>query len=142
MLTKKEIDIVQGDWQKVATIADTAATLFYDRLFTVDPDLRRLFKSDLGEQKVKLMKMIGAAVNGLGNLPELVPVVKALGQRHQGYGVKADHYATVGSVLLWTLGQGLGTSFDAEHQAAWGKVYGVLADTMKAAAQPSAVAST
>jgi hemoglobin-like flavoprotein len=137
MLTKKEIDIVQADWANVAMIADTAATLFYDRLFSVDPALRRLFKSDLGEQKVKLMKMIGAAVNGLGNLPELVPVVQSLGRRHVGYGVKPEHYETVGAALLWTLGQGLGAAFTAEHRAAWAKVYVVLADTMRASAQES-----
>jgi hemoglobin-like flavoprotein len=134
MLSKKEIDIVQADWSKVLPISDTAATLFYDRLFTLDPSLRSLFKSDLTEQKQKLMRMIGAAINGLNNLPELVPVVQALGQRHVGYGVKNEHYGIVGSALLWTLGQGLGAGFGKENEAAWIKVYGVLADTMKASA--------
>jgi hemoglobin-like flavoprotein len=134
MLSKREIEIVQGDWNKVIPISDAAATLFYDRLFTLDPTLKGLFKSDLGEQKKKLMRMIGAAINGLNNLPELVPVVQALGQRHVGYGVKNEHYATVGAALLWTLGQGLGAGFGKENEAAWTKVYGLLADTMKSSA--------
>ena len=140
MLTKNEIDLVQTDWAKVLPIADTAATLFYDRLFALDPSLRSLFKSDIAEQKMKLMKMIGAAVNGLTNLAELVPVVQGLGKRHLGYGVKDAHYDTVGAALLWTLGQGLGAGFTAENQAAWAKVYGVLAETMKASATVSATA--
>ena len=136
MLSNKVIAIVQSDWEKAVPIADQAATLFYDRLFVLDPSLRGLFKSDLGEQKVKLMKMIGAAVNGLSDLGALVPVVQNLGRRHVGYGVKPEHYATVGAALLWTLKQGLGDGFGRDNEVAWTEVYGVLADTMKESAEP------
>jgi hemoglobin-like flavoprotein len=114
----------------VTPIADTAANLFYTRLFEADPQLKPLFKSNLDEQKKKLMQTIGLAVRGLGDLGALVPAVQALGRRHVGYGVKAKDYETVGAALLWTLSQGLGKGFDAEHEAAWTKVYGVLAKTM------------
>jgi hemoglobin-like flavoprotein len=137
MLSKSIISIVQSDWAKAVPIADQAATLFYDRLFTLDPSLRPLFKPDLTEQKTKLMKMIGAAVNGLDDLPALVPVVQALGRRHVGYGVKPEHYVTVGSALLWTLKQGLGDAFGRENETAWTQVYGLLADTMKESAEPA-----
>jgi hemoglobin-like flavoprotein len=140
MLSKKTIAIVQSDWSKAAPIADQAATLFYDRLFALDPSLKVLFKPDLSDQKVKLMKMIGAAVNGLEDLPALVPVVQNLGKRHVGYGVKSEHYVTVGAALLWTLKQGLGDGFGRENETAWTEVYGLLADTMRHAAQASPTA--
>jgi hemoglobin-like flavoprotein len=141
MLTEEEIRTVQADWKRVVPIAPTAATLFYDRLFGLDPGLRRLFPPDLTEQKGKLLRMLGTAVAGLSNLGALVPAVQDLGRRHAGYGVLPAHYATVGSALLWTLRTGLGADFDAAHEAAWAKVYGVLADTMQAAAatMPKAV---
>jgi hemoglobin-like flavoprotein len=50
------------------------------------------------------------------------------------------HYDTVGEALLWTLGQGLGDAFTPETEAAWTKVYGLLADTMKTAAAETAAA--
>lgn len=130
MLSKEEIELVQGDWSKVEPIAEQAATLFYDRLFSIDPELKPLFKSDFAEQKKKLMQTIGVAVKGLNNLGTLVPAVQALGRRHTGYGVKPKDYDTVGAALLWTLRQGLGTGFGPENEAAWGKVYGVLSKTM------------
>lgn len=130
MLSTKEIQMVQADWQKVTPIADTAASLFYTRLFEADPALKPLFKSDLDEQKKKLMHTIGLAVRGLDDLGSLVPAVQALGRRHVGYGVKPKDYDTVGGALLWTLRKGLGDGFDSEHEAAWAKVYGVLAKTM------------
>jgi hemoglobin-like flavoprotein len=130
MLTKQEISLVQADWDKVLPIADTAATIFYDRLFQVDPGLKPLFKSDFGEQKRKLMQVIGVAVRGLDDLGALVPTVQALGKRHVGYGVKPGDYDTVGAALLFTLRKGLGDGFDGAHEAAWAKVYGVLSRTM------------
>ena len=141
MLNEYEIQMVQQDWAKVLPIAETAATIFYDRLFALDPKLRALFKPDLTEQKLKLMKTIGYAVNSLTNVAEIVPTVQALGRRHVAYGVKPEHYQTVGAALLWTLKQGLGESFDSNHEAAWGKVYGVLSQTMIKAAEPALVAA-
>ena len=60
--------LVQNSFQKVAPIADTAAELFYNRLFELDPALKPLFKNDIKEQGRKLMKMIGMAVAGLDEL--------------------------------------------------------------------------
>jgi hemoglobin-like flavoprotein len=130
MLTTREIELVQGDWEKVATIEDAAATLFYERLFALDAQLQPMFPADLGVQKKKLMQTIGVAVMGLGDVQALIPAVQALGRRHAGYGVQPQHYDTVGAALLWTLKAGLGDSFDSEHESAWTKVYGVLAQTM------------
>jgi hypothetical protein len=45
-MTPDQTRIVQDTWKKVVPIADTAADLFYDRLFEIDPTSRPLFKSD------------------------------------------------------------------------------------------------
>lgn len=133
-MTPEEIALVQGSWQKVVPIKDTAAELFYGKLFELDPTLRPLFVSDIKEQGRKLMTMISLAVNGLTRLDTLVPAVQDLGRRHVGYGVKDEHYATVATALVWTLEQGLGAAFTPDVKAAWVKTYGVLAGTMKSAA--------
>jgi hemoglobin-like flavoprotein len=138
-MTPQQKHLVQTTFAKVAPIADDAAALFYGRLFELDPSLRPMFTTDLKEQGRKLMRMIGMAVNGLDRLDELVPVVRQLGARHAGYGVRDEHYGTVATALVWTLEQGLGPDFTPEVKDAWVAVYGVLATTMKdaAAAVPS-----
>lgn len=136
-LTNEEIQAVQSSWEKCVPIADKAAELFYGKLFELDPDLKPLFKGDMQEQGKKLMTMITVAVNGLNDLEKIVSAVKALGVRHVGYGVKDSHYDTVGSALIWTLGKGLGEEFTDALQAAWIKVYTLLATTMKGAAADS-----
>jgi Hemoglobin-like flavoprotein len=137
-MTPRQKELVQTSWEKVVPIADTAAELFYGRLFELDPSLRPLFKTDIKEQGKKLMTMITTAVRALDNLPALVPAVQALGRRHGGYGVKDEHYATVATALLWTLEKGLGPDFTPETKEAWVVVYTILADTMKAASAESA----
>jgi nitric oxide dioxygenase len=96
--------------------------------------VRPLFKGDLASQGKKLMQALGFIVNSLTRLDELVPVAQDMARRHVGYGVKAEHYDTVGAALLWTLEQGLGRAFTDEAKAAWGSAYGTLAGVMKEAA--------
>jgi len=134
-LTEAEIGLVQDTFSMVEPIADDAAAMFYGRLFEIDPDLRRLFKDDLAAQRKALMATLKIVVNGLNNLPAIVPAVKQLGARHAGYGVQTKDYDSVGAALLWTLEEGLGEAFTDEVKAAWATVYGLLAETMIEAAQ-------
>jgi hemoglobin-like flavoprotein len=79
-------------------------------------------------------------VKGLDRLEQLVPVVQDLGRRHARYGVKDEHYDTVGAALLWTLEKGLGAAFTPELKEAWATVYGILATTMQQAAREALAA--
>jgi hemoglobin-like flavoprotein len=133
-MTPEQIALVRSSFAKVVPIKETAADLFYGRLFELDPSLKPLFKGDIKEQGLKLMAMIGTAVGGLDRLDSIVPAVQALGRRHAGYGVKDEHYDTVAIALLWTLEQGLGAAFTPDVKTAWTSAYGVLAGTMKEAA--------
>src|SRR5689334_11074050 len=133
-MTNEEIKLVQNTFRQVAPIADTAAQLFYARLFELDPDLKLLFKGNLSEQGRKLMQMLGLAVNSLDRMEKLLPVVRSLGTRHVGYGVRDKDYDTVGQALLWTLRKGLGEAFTPEVELAWTEVYGTLASAMQSGA--------
>lgn len=129
-----QIELVQSSFARVEPIAETAAALFYGRLFELDPSLRFMFKGDIVEQGKKLMTTLKVVVVGLTRLDSLVPAVQALGRRHAGYGVSDEHYDMVADALLWTLEQGLGEYFTPDVDAAWRTAYGILADVMKAAA--------
>ena len=140
----EQIRLVQESFKKVVPIAGAAATLFYGRLFDLDPALESLFKGDMVEQGRKLMQMIGMAVVSLDRLEQVLPAVSALGARHAGYGVREKDYDTVGRALIWTLRKGLGDDFTPATEAAWAEVYATLAGAMKsaqaAAARPEAFA--
>ena len=127
--------LVQETWQHVVPIADTAATLFYDRLFEIDPKTRALFHGvDLARQGTKLTQAINMVVGALDRLDELAPVVADLGRRHAGYGVTDAHYDAVGAALIWTLEKGLGDGWSEDAKDAWSAAYAVLAGIMQSAA--------
>jgi len=130
----EQIRLVRESFEKIVPMADTAAQLFYARLFDLDPSLESLFKGDMAEQGRKLMQMLGVAVRGLDRLEQIVPAVEALGARHVAYGVREEHYRTVGRALIWTLRKGLRDEFTPEAEAAWGEVYAALSGAMKAGA--------
>jgi len=130
-MTNEQIKLVQDSFRQVAPIAETAAQLFYARLFELDPDLELLFKGNLTEQGRKLMQMLAVAVNSLDRMDQLLPVVRSLGARHVSYGVRDKDYDTVGQALLWTLRKGLGDGFTPDVEAAWTNVYTTLASAMQ-----------
>jgi hemoglobin-like flavoprotein len=133
-MTPDQVTLVQQSFAKVVPIADTAAELFYGRLFEIAPEVHPLFKGDMAEQRRKLMATLGVVVNGLSNLQSVLPAASSLAKRHVTYGVKTQHYPIVGEALLWTLARGLGPAFTEDVAAAWGAAYTTLSDFMVAEA--------
>jgi hemoglobin-like flavoprotein len=133
-MTSTQIQLIRETFALVAPRARVAALVFYQRLFELDPSLRPLFREDIEEQAAKLMQMLAAAVRLLDKPDSLIPVLQELGRRHVRYGVRDEHYDTVGAALLWMLGETLGIEFTAAAGEAWTSLYTVVATTMKHAA--------
>jgi len=143
MITEADKFIIKDTWRLVVPIAETAADLFYKRLFELQPSYQQYFTGEMKEQKRKLLAMLGFIVKSLdwpesawrddvADEDDLFLVVLALGRRHSElYKIPDASYATVGEALLWTLDYGLGKKFDSAARAAWTKVYTLVANTMK-----------
>jgi hemoglobin-like flavoprotein len=129
-MTPEQVSLVQQSFSKVAPIADTAAVLFYDRLFEVAPQVKAMFPADMTEQRKKLMATLAVVVNGLSNIESILPAASALATRHVAYGARPEHYPVVGATLLWTLEKGLGDAWTPETAAAWTAAYGALSGYM------------
>ena len=129
-MTPDQVALVQQSFAKVAPISETAAVLFYDRLFDIAPKVRAMFPTDLTEQRRKLMATLAVVVGGLGNLESILPAASALAKRHVSYGAKAEHYPVVGAALLWTLEKGLGDGWTPDVAEAWTAAYGTLSGFM------------
>ena len=130
-----QVRIVQETFEKVRPISETAAELFYKRLFELNPSLKSLFKGDMKKQGRMLMQMIDFAVKGIDEPDTILPTIQDLGKRHVGYGVEEEYYSTVGEALLWTLEQGLGKDFTPEAKEAWTEAYKLLSGVMISAAR-------
>ena len=129
-MTPEQVNLVQQSFAKVAPISETAAVLFYDRLFEVAPSVRAMFPDDMTEQRKKLMATLAVVVNGLANLQSILPAASALATRHVSYGARPEHYPVVGAALLWTLEKGLGEAWTPEVAEAWTAAYATLSGYM------------
>jgi hemoglobin-like flavoprotein len=141
LFSDSEKDIVFRSWRLVVPIAETAADLFYRRLFELKPEYRPFFGEDMAAQKRKLVRMLAFIVRSLewreeqwkedvDPAEDLLLVVLALGRRHRDlYKIPTESYGAVGEALVWTLEQGLGDAFTPATREVWIKLYTVLAST-------------
>jgi hemoglobin-like flavoprotein len=129
-MTPDQVELVQASFAKVVPISDEAAVLFYDRLFGMAPQVKRLFPTDMAEQRRKLMSTLAIVVSGLSDPPSILPAASALATRHVAYGAKAEHYPLVGQALLWTLEQGLGKDWTVDVAEAWTAAFTMLCSFM------------
>lgn len=133
-LSPLQIGRVQKTWALAEPLGDTVTTLFYGRLFELDPSLKPLFRNDLLHQGRSLRVMLSMVTAGLSQVEQLIPTLLSCGRRHVGYGVVDSHYDSVREALLWTLAQTLREHFSEEARGAWIATYELMAGVMKEAA--------
>ncbi len=133
-MTPEEIKLLRQTFALVEARGTIAALTFYQRLFALDPGVRPLFRGDIENQGKKLMVSLRFIVDSLETPKVLIPALESLGRRHFGYGVRDEHYDTVGSALLDMLQSVLGDGFGARERSAWALAYSTVAGVMKRAA--------
>jgi hemoglobin-like flavoprotein len=137
VITTRHRIIIVSSFVKVAA-EKRFATMFYERLFELDPTLRTLFKVDIEDQGHKLTQVLTTIIRGLGQVQTLTPVVQELGRRHTSYGVKHQDYQTVGEALIWSLEKALGDEYTPRVKEAWLTLYTYLANiAMEASPTPT-----
>lgn len=134
-MTPEQRALVKASYQRLIPLADTAAQLFYSRLFEINPSLRALFKTDFQDQAAKFADMVGVLVAELDHPDKVERTLRELGVRHIGYGVIDGHYDAVGESLVWAIGKALGREAGPELKEAWTEFYNLVASTMKESAQ-------
>ncbi|HLK66925.1 MAG TPA: globin domain-containing protein [Bryobacteraceae bacterium] len=130
LMTPGQKHAIRRSFPTVAALAKPISMLFYGRLFQVDPQLRPMFKQDIEVQGRKLMDMLAALMSQLDSFEDVLPALKALGQRHVGYGVRAEHYPLVGTSLLWAISVTLDEDFYPELREAWSALIEIVARVM------------
>jgi len=64
-MNNEQVDLVRRSFDAMWPIRRHIALAFYARFFEIDPDVRRLFPSDMERLHVKLMDAIAAIVGAL-----------------------------------------------------------------------------
>ena len=132
-MTEEQIILVKNSWKTFRRIdAAVVGDLFYSKLFIDNPRLEEMFPS-VEQQHRKLVEMLSYIVSRLDQPEAMTEDIKALAIRHEGYGVKREHYKLVGDALLWTIERGMGSDWNNKIKDAWKACYNMIAETMIAA---------
>ena len=107
-----------------------ASETFYENLFTVEPELRALFRSDLQSQGMRFMSTLATIADLLDTPAELRSEIADLARAHAGVGVRSVHFAPMGVALMVTLAETLGKDYTPDLQAAWHAAYDHFAALM------------
>ena len=122
MVSPSDRELMRASFAQVALMPDVAGALFYERLFTVNPEFRALFKHDMRIQNVKLIMMLDVIVEHYDDLDEILPALREMGQRHAGYGVKDRDYDAGRQISAVDAGAGTGRVIHARRPRRLGGV--------------------
>jgi hemoglobin-like flavoprotein len=137
-MTEEQTILVKNSWKMFRKVdSGLIGDVFYSKLFCDNPQLRSMFPSSMKAQYKKLIDMLSVVILRLDDLSEITADIKIMALRHESYGVKPQHYRSVGNALLWTLKRGLGNDWNNDLEQAWMAAYTKLAGAMIAAVRQS-----
>jgi len=134
-MTPEATKLVQATFKQLEADADYAAAVFYERLFTLDPALRKLFIGDLESQGRKLMATLKMITQTIDTLYAIMPAIESLAFQHVRFHVKPSDYETFGNALIAMLEFKLGSDFTPQVHDAWQQAYTEISSLMKEAAK-------
>lgn len=129
-MTEQQIQLIQRSFLKLLPQTFDAGTAFYERLFEIAPQVKPLFGENMSQQSKKLMRMLGIVVDGLYDFEQITQQIIELGERHQGYNVKPEHYPFLETALLAMLRDSLGAEYNEATEIAWKAALNRIKDVM------------
>jgi NAD(P)H-flavin reductase/hemoglobin-like flavoprotein len=134
----EDIALLDEFLRMISDQSDRVVGWFYAAMFLENPALRSLFPAAMDTQRDRLFRALTGAVRNLGEPETFVPMFQALGRDHRKYGVRAEHYETVGRALLTALAKYGEEVWVPEVEDAWRRAFTYMARTMIDGAQEAA----
>lgn len=130
--------LIQESFALVEGSADKVAGHFYALLFLEDPALRDMFPPMMDSQRDRLLGALVKVVHQVHEPQTIVDYLRQLGRDHRKFGVRPEHYETVGRCLVAAMKRYAGPGWTPAMDAAWTAAFTFLADTMITAAEEAA----
>ncbi len=129
-LNETDIASIEMTWELINEDRLRITELFYNKLFDLAPDTKKLFKTGILDQGSKLTDFLNFVVMYIREIDGLTLHLKFLGMKHKGYRVKKKHYPVYREALLWSFRTGLGKNWSEDAENAWEKVHEIMSSTM------------
>lgn len=138
-MTRDQVSQVQDSFKALAPFRDYAATLFYERLFEIDPSTQPFFASvDMRVQGAELMAALGVLVARLRRPDSLLERPGMAAIRHLCCGLQECHFSGIGKALIAMLAELLGHDWTHDLWLAWADAYAIVRRAMTAVARTPA----
>ncbi|MEZ5419186.1 MAG: protein kinase [Vicinamibacterales bacterium] len=119
-LARRKVECLEDSFAKLTPRAADLAARFYARLFERYPSVKPLFAhTSMRRQQQHLVAALTLVIDNLRSPEQSEPHLRALGERHGGYGAFPSHYPAVTGVLVDTIREMLGTDWNDEIESAW-----------------------
>jgi adenylate cyclase len=116
--------LVQRSRDRILLDPHRFGRLFYEALFRERPDLEPLFaQTNMERMREMLLHMLDRAVQRIDDLSSLADALRALGARHEGYGVRPGDYPSARKALLAALMGFFGEEAGSDVLAAWAAMF-------------------
>ena len=132
--SERVLDIMDRSWDYIEMNCDLQeiSDRFFERLFSVAPDLQTFFTKPKKMQFVMFAKAMDLIVRSVSDAKVMEVDLKAIAMRHIKYDIRSEHLEVFGSVLLQTLGEAAGPAhWDEDIEAAWGEIYFQIAGVFR-----------
>lgn len=132
-----DVETLESSFNLLAPQADELVRRFYERLFQNYPEVVPLFANTVpAEQQKKLLASLKLVIENVRKPEALAPVLTTMGERHQDYGVKPEHYPAVATTLIAVMKEMAGDAWNYTIESAWSQALGVIAKVMIDAYKP------
>lgn len=127
VMTSEDRHLLLESWQRIGPNADRLATVFFDRLFEVSSESRRLFAgSTLESRFLQFAYMLVELVALHGESLTMRLAAKEMRQFMSRYGIADAHYFAVSQAISAMLSHAPDACATAESRAAWHEAHDLL----------------
>src|SRR4051812_27060281 len=99
-MSPEQLDAVEESLAQIGPRLDDLAGRFYERMFQLDPALRRLFPADLASQRTKFSAELRLVMMAIRDYDDFLAQAAAIGAMHRGRGVSAVAFQVARDALL------------------------------------------
>jgi len=141
VMTSEDRHLLLESWQRIGPNADRLATVFFDRLFAVSSESRRLFAgSTLESRFLQFAYMLVELVALHGESQNMRLAAREMRQCMSRYGIADAHYFAVSQAISAMLMHAPEACATTESRAAWNEAYDLLTAIIRRAAGRRATA--
>ena len=118
-IDESTIQRLESSFNLLAPRGEELVDRFYANLFSKHPAVRPLFPANMAQQKSKLLASLVLVMKNLRDPNKLAGPLAEMGQRHEEYEAKTEHYPAVRDTLVAVMADMAGDAWNDQLTSDW-----------------------